>query len=112
MKWTLGVAAALSIAVTALAQTGMQERRACVTDLIRNRVQSQQPVRLSAEAITLTGDTLRLAGHAKVWFDDVAIQADEAIFNRATKGVELVGSVNSFFGSSSDCSVPPRLEFR
>ena len=52
---------------------------------ISARIESQRPIRLSAETITLTGSTLRLAGGANVRLDDTYIRAEEEIFvNPAT----------------------------
>ena len=116
MKNALIVAAALGIGVLAVsyatAQGSRQEMNACLAEMVQRRIQSQQPVQLSAETITLTGDTLRLSGRAWIRFNDTSIRADEAVINQATKRLELAGSVNTFLGSASDCAAPPRLEFR
>ena len=98
MKRAVLVAAA-SVAVAAgshtVAQSGREETKLCLAALIQARVESRQPVRLSARTITLTGDTLRLSGRARIWFDDVSILADEAAFDRTAKRIDLDGNVNA-----------------
>jgi len=82
-----------------------------LTALIRARIESQQPVQLSAETITLTGDTLRLAGRALIRFSDTSVRAEEIVVNPVTKRIDLLGTVNAFLGS--DVAPPaPRIEFR
>jgi lipopolysaccharide assembly outer membrane protein LptD (OstA) len=116
MKRALIVAAVFSVGVLAVsyatAQGSRQEMNSCLAEMVQRRIQSQQPVQLSAETITLAGDTLRLSGRAWIRFNDTSIRSDEAVFNQATKRLELVGSVNTFLGSASDCAAVPRLEFR
>jgi len=70
-------------------------------------------VRLSAENISLTGDTLRLTGRAKVWFDDTTVQADEIVINQSSKRVEFKGPRKIYFGSESACAPPPqKIQYR
>lgn len=97
MRGGLLVAAVFGLAVMASSRPTAQNRReemnACFGDLIQRRVRAQQPVQLSAQTITLTGDTLRS-------------------FNQTAKRIQLVGPVNAFLGSRTDCGAPPRIEFR
>src|SRR5215510_8271850 len=73
------VAFTLVIAASSLsmAQRNRQELNTCLGELIQRRVQSQQAAQLSAQTITLTGDTLRLSGRAWIRFSDISISADE-----------------------------------
>jgi lipopolysaccharide assembly outer membrane protein LptD (OstA) len=107
----VGVIVLMAIAA-ARAQDGRSEMNACLAALIRARIESQQAVRLSADDITLTKDTLRLTGHAWVRFNDASIRADEIVWNQATKGIDLIGNVNAFLGSATGCGEPARIEFR
>jgi len=91
------------------AQAG-NEMTARLTASIERKIQSEEPVRLSADTITLTGDTLRLSGHAQIVSSDTKIQANEIVFSRATKRVELVGVTRAFGGTAR--SDLPRIEFR
>jgi hypothetical protein len=59
----------------------------CLADLIQRRIQSRQPVQLSAETITLTGDMLELTGRASLRF-------------------------NAFMGSSRECAAVPQMQSR
>lgn len=76
---------------------------------------AQQPLRVSADAMTLTGGALRLTGHAKVNFDGTTVSADEAVIDGRTSEVDLTGHVNALLGSAVrerlGLSVPIR-EFR
>jgi len=116
MRSALMIAAASGIALMAIssarAQGSRTEMNACFTSVMRTRIESQRPMQLSAETITLTGDTLRLTGRAWVRFNDTSIQAEEVVLNQATKRIDLAGNVNASFGSASPCARPPRVEFR
>jgi lipopolysaccharide assembly outer membrane protein LptD (OstA) len=115
MRRAVSVAVILSIALlassSATAQKNSSEMNAQLTALIRARIESQQPMRLSAETITLTGDTLRLAGRALIRFNDTSIRAEEIVINPVMKRVDLLGNVNAFLGSDVALPVPP-IEFR
>lgn len=63
-----------------------EEMNATIADLIHDRLIAEQPVRLSADVVTLTGDSLRLSGHAVI---------------RSTSRVELIGKVNAFLGAAA-----------
>lgn len=112
MRRGLVIAAASGIALTAISSAKAQDRRACFATLIQARIESRQPIRLSAETVTLTGDTLRLTGRAWVRFNDTSIRAEEVVLHQTTKRIDLVGNVNAFLGSGSNCGRPPRIEFR
>ena len=115
------VGIALLASSSATAQKDRSEINARLAALIRARIESQQPLQLSAETITLTGDTLRLAGRAWIRFNDVgapaspargaSIQAEEIVVNPVTKRIDLLGTVRAFLGP--DVAPPaPRIEFR
>src|SRR5262245_29712782 len=55
---------------------GGNEMTARLTASIERKMQSQEPLRLSADTITLSGDTLRLSGHAQIVSSDTKIQAN------------------------------------
>ncbi len=119
MRKAASVALILGIVLLAIssvtAQKDRSEMNARLTTLIRARIESQQPVQLSAETIALTGDTLRLAGRARIRFNDTSIRAEEIVVNPVTKRIDLLGTVNAFLGSDvvSDFVPPaPRIEFR
>ena len=78
-----------------------EEMNATIADLIHDRLIAEQPVRLSADVVTLTGDSLRLSGHAVIRFDDTTIRVAEAAFHRSTSRVELIGKVNAFLGAAA-----------
>jgi hypothetical protein len=80
---SLGVLAAPHAAL----QTDRQALHMCLADLIQRRIQSRQPVQLSAETITLTGDMLELTGRASLRF-------------------------NAFMGSSRECAAVPQIQSR
>ena len=98
------------------AQSGTQPWHDCVTTEIQDRLLSQQPVRLSAENISLTGTTLRLSGRASIRFDDTTVRAEEIVIEQASKAVTLTTVRNIFIGARSRCAPPPsarpRIEFR
>jgi len=128
MRRAVSVAVSLGIALlatsSATAQKDRSEMNARLAELIRARIESRQPVRLSAETVTLTGDTLRLAGRALIQFKDTgrlnapdnpdawtSIRAEEIVVNQVTKRIDLVGTVQAFL--ASDAAPPaPRIEFR
>jgi hypothetical protein len=56
---------------------------------------------LSAETITLTGDTLRLVARATVRFDDTTIRFEEIVLNQSSKRIEFLGN-----------SRVPKIDFR
>ncbi len=72
--------------------------RARFVNLLETRLQSEQPMRLSADRITVTGHTLRLEGHARLWFDETAIRAEHATLDTDTNEVTLSGNVNALLG--------------
>jgi hypothetical protein len=80
--------------------TSRADMNARLAALIHERLVARQPLRLSADAITLTGDTLRLAGHATVSFDDTSVVADETTIDRDTSRVELSGTVHATLGQT------------
>ena len=81
--------------------------------LIQARLGAQKPVRLKADNVSLSGDTLRLTGHAKAWFDDTTVQADEIVIDQSSKRVELKGPRTIHFGSDSPCAPPPvKVQYR
>lgn len=88
---------------------------ACVKAEIQDRLRSQQPVRLSADRISLEGDTLRLSGRASIRFNGTTIEAEEVVIEQASKEVVLTTVRNVSIGSGSRCAPPsrrPRVEFR
>ena len=115
MRKAVSVAVILGIALLAIssatAQNDRLEGKARLTALIQARIESQQPVRLSAETITLTGETLRLAGRPMIRFNDSSIRAEEIVVNPVTKRIDLIGNVNAFLGSDVAPRVPP-IDFR
>ena len=115
MRKAVSVAVVLGIALLAIssatAQNDRSEGKARLTALIQARIEAQQPVRLSAETITLTGDTLRLAGRAMIRFNDTSIRAEEIVVNQVTKRIDLNGNVTAFLGSGVASPVPP-IDFR
>jgi len=113
MNRTLIGGAAFSLVLAATLPAPAQTRPECMTALVQARLGAQKPVRLSAENVTLTGDTLRLTGRAKVWFDDTTVQADEIVIDQSSKRVEFKGSRKIFFGSDSPCAPPPqKIQYR
>jgi lipopolysaccharide assembly outer membrane protein LptD (OstA) len=95
----------------ATAQSGQREMRARLEAQVQSLLESRQPVHLSADAVTLTGNALRLTGHARFRFGDTLIVADEAVVDQVTKRVELVGNVRAF-GPAPRGAVPPRIQYR
>jgi hypothetical protein len=96
-----------------VAQSPGSNRRAEIAAAVERRLQSQQPVELSADSITLTGKLLSLKGHVRVvWLPDTVIRAEEVRISEGT--VELIGDVNASFGRSSGVPLPrpPQIEFR
>lgn len=108
---TVGGIALIAVAA-ALAQDRRTETNACLVGLIQDRIESRQSVRVAADEISLTRDTLRLVGHAWVRFSDTSIRSDEIVWNQDTKRIDLIGNVNAFLGSATGCADPPRIEFR
>ena len=105
--------AAFSLVLAATVPAPAQTRPDCMAALIQARLGAQKPVRLSAENVSLTGDTLRLTGRAKVWFDDTTVQADEIVINQSSKRVEFKALRKIFLGSGSPCSPPPqKVQYR
>ena len=87
--------------------SGMHDRTAA---LIRQRLDRQRPMRVSADTMTLVGDELRLSGHVRIWFDDMALFTEEAIVHRDTNEVEWSG--NTRINLPRDAQPVPRMEFR
>jgi hypothetical protein len=112
-RW-LAVALGMMIIVAAVSTAFTQGRRAQMhtrlSAMIEARMESQKPVRLSADSITLTGDTLRLLGHARVSWDDTLIRAEEIALNQTSKHVDFVGDVNALIHDAT--LKAPRVEFR
>ena len=88
----------------------------CVATEIQERLLSQQPVRLSADNVTLTGDKLQLSGQASIRFDGTMVRADEIVIEQSSKQVTLTTVRRILIGSSSRCAppppAPPKIEFR
>ena len=98
------------------AQDGATLWNDCVATEIQDRLVAQQRVRLSAQNISLDGDTLRLTGNARVRFEQTAVIAEEIVINQSTKRVELTRVRQINLGSGSRCSPPPhclpKIEYR
>ena len=113
MNRTLVGSAAFSLVLAGTASAPAQTRAECMAAVIQARLGAQKPVRLSAENISLTGDTLRLTGRAMVRFDDTTVQADEIVINQSSKRVEFKGPRKIYFGSESACAPPPqKIQYR
>jgi len=110
------VTAGVATTSPVLAQGGAKPWNDCVATEIQERLVAQQPLRLSAHNISLEGDTLRLAGNARVRFAQTAVIAEEIVINQSTKRVELTRVRQIYLGSGSRCSppphAPPKVEFR
>jgi len=46
----------------------------------------------------MAGSTVTLEGHARLWFDETAIRAEEAVLDTETRRVTLSGRVTALFG--------------
>jgi lipopolysaccharide assembly outer membrane protein LptD (OstA) len=119
MRTAVATVVILSLAVTtgssSMAQRGGSEVTARLIAVIRDRLDRQQPLRLSAGSITLSGETLRLTGRAMIRFDDTSIRAEEIVLNPTTKQIELLGNVDTFLGADvvpEAAPAVPRREFR
>jgi hypothetical protein len=88
----------------------------CVAAEIQARLVSQQPLRLSAQRVSLEGDTLRLTGQASIAFGDTTVQAEEIVIDQSSKQVALTTVRKIFIGARSRCAPPPssrpRIEYR
>lgn len=94
-------------------QTPNQNHRAAIATAIERRVQTQQPLELSADSIILTGRVLHLKGHAQiVWLPDTSITVAEVKIDG--NRVELIGDLDAALGASSgvDLPTPPQIQFR
>lgn len=98
------------------AQSSARPWNDCLATEIQDRLVSQHPVRLSADSITLAGNTLRLSGKASVRYDRTTIRAEEIIIDQSSKRVEFTRVRQIDLGSGSRCapppSAPPKIEFR
>ena len=117
MKGALATVAALSLSLATMpaasAQDSADAQHSCLKMWIRARLSAQQPVRLSAETVTLTGDTLRMAGRATVRFDDTTIRFEEIVLNQSSKRIEFLGNGTVFHGAGSPCAGSlPKIKFR
>ena len=108
MNRTLVGRAAFSVVLAVTVPAAAQTRAECVAGLIQARLGAQKPLRLSAENVSLTGDTLRLAGRAKIWFDATTVQADEIVINQSSKRVEIKALRRS---STANPGLPTALYF-
>ena len=110
----LATALGLALVTTtgALAQDNAAGRHRCLEELIQAKLQAQQPVRLSATTVTLTGDTLRLAGRATVRFDDTTIRFEEIVLNQSSKRITFVGNGTVFNAVPPCAGELPKIEFR
>lgn len=82
----------------AAASQSAQAARSRFVGLLEARLRSAQPMRLSADRITMAGSTVTLEGHARLWFDETAIRAEEAVLDTETRRVTLSGRVTALFG--------------
>ena len=70
--------------------------------IIESRLKSQEPISVSAETITVTGDVLSLKGKVALRFGgDTIVRADEAEVNPTTHAVQLLGNVRATLGRSA-----------
>jgi lipopolysaccharide assembly outer membrane protein LptD (OstA) len=98
--------AAMTLGSTGAAQT-RQEANARLVSIIEGHLRAGDRVSMTAQTITLAGDTLRLAGNAWVRFGDGTVKADEIVIDQATKSVDLRGSVRSILGSGATQGLQP-----
>jgi hypothetical protein len=115
MKQTLQAllvcAGALVLTGAAQGQDIAREMHDRTEALIQQRLDRHRPMRVSADTLTLVGDELRLAGHVRIWFDDMALFTDQAVVHRDTHRVEWSG--NTRINLPRDAQPPtPRIEFR
>jgi lipopolysaccharide assembly outer membrane protein LptD (OstA) len=120
MKSTVAAIATLVFGLAGWSTVSAQDQNrvwhACVAMEIQERLLSQQRVRLSADKVTLEGDTLRLTGQASIRFDDTSVRAEEIVIDQSTKTVMFTTVRLVSIGASSRCAPPPsalpRIEFR
>ena len=96
-----------------VAQTPYQDHRAAIATAIERRLQTQQPLELSADSIILTGRVLHLKGHAQiVWLPETSITVAEVKIDGNI--VELIGDLHAALGASSGVELPPppQIQFR
>jgi len=103
-------AAMLMLTAVPRAQFSAGEVHERTAALIQQRLDRQRPMRVSADTITVAGDELRLSGHVRLWFDDMALFTDEAIVHRDRNEVEWSG--NTRINLPRDAQAVPRMEFR
>lgn len=102
--------AMLMLTAAPQAQVSPSEVHDRTAALIQQRLDRHRPMRVSADTMTLVGDELRLAGHVRIWFDDMALFTDEAVVHRDTNQVEWSG--NTRINLPRDAQPVPRMEFR
>src|SRR5262245_29190495 len=116
MKSTLTAVVALALVSPVSAQSPVRLWNDCVKTEIEERLVAQQPVRLSAERISLEGNTLRLSGNASISFEGTRVKAEEIAIDQASKHVAFTTVRNILIGSGSRCAPPPsslpRIEYR
>lgn len=88
------------------------ERRAETAALVEARLRASLPLELSADTITLTGNVVRLVGHARVTFDDTWISAEEMSLNQMTGQVAITGNLFVHLGRALTPKDLPRIQFR
>ena len=110
------VLVALLAPPTAMAQTPAADRRAELARVIERRIEARQPLDVSADAITIEGDVLRLKGNVRIVIGpDTFVRTEEAAFDRAAKRVQLIGNVWASLGPSAGIALRnrnPRVEYR
>jgi lipopolysaccharide assembly outer membrane protein LptD (OstA) len=93
-KQTL-LALLLVVLVTPIgAQDTAAQLRAGFEARIEQRLRSNVAMRLAADSITLTGETLSLSGNVRIRFERIIVIADQATIDRAARRVTLGGNVN------------------
>ena len=109
------VLVALLAPPTAMAQTPAADRRAELARVIERRIEARQPLDVSADAITIEGDILRLKGNVRIALGpDTFVRTEEAAFDRAAKRVQLIDAWASL-GPSAGIALRnrnPRVEYR
>jgi len=111
-----GVLVALLAPAAPMAQTSAADRRAELVRAIERRIEARQPLDVSADAITIEGDVLRLKGNVRIVIGpDTFVRTEEAAFDRAAKRVQLIGNVWASLGPSAGIALRnrnPRVEYR
>ena len=91
----------------ATAQNTVRVADPCLEVLVKAYLEAEEPLRVSADRVTLEGERLHLVGNASLRIGTTTAKAREIVLNQTTKQVEFYNLRLVSYGTGTPCAPPP-----